>query len=39
MWMGGNVPPGYDADERTLVINPSEAETARHIFVLYRELG
>ena len=25
MWMGGNVPLGYDADERTLVINPAEA--------------
>jgi site-specific DNA recombinase len=22
MWMGGNVPLGYDASERTLVINP-----------------
>jgi DNA invertase Pin-like site-specific DNA recombinase len=27
MWMGGNVPLGYDADERALVINPAEAET------------
>ena len=27
MWMGGNVPLGYDASERTLVINPAEAET------------
>src|SRR5258706_7151986 len=24
MWMGGNVPLGYDANERTLVINPAE---------------
>jgi DNA invertase Pin-like site-specific DNA recombinase len=39
MWMGGNVPLGYDANERTLVINPAEAETVRHIFALYRELG
>ena len=39
MWMGGNVPLGYDPDERTLVINPAEAETVRHIFALYRELG
>jgi DNA invertase Pin-like site-specific DNA recombinase len=39
MWMGGNVPLGYDANERTLVINPAEAETVRRIFVLYRELG
>src|ERR1700737_4831049 len=39
MWMGGNVPLGYDASERTLVINPAEAETVRCIFPLYRELG
>ncbi|HEY2538272.1 MAG TPA: recombinase family protein, partial [Stellaceae bacterium] len=39
MWMGGNVPLGYDANERTLVINPAEAETVRCIFDLYRELG
>jgi hypothetical protein len=35
----GNVPLGYDASERTLVINPAEAETVRRIFALYRELG
>jgi site-specific DNA recombinase len=39
MWMGGNVPLGYDASERTLVLNPAEAETVRRIFNLYRELG
>src|SRR5712692_9206355 len=39
MWMGGNVPLGYDARERTLVINPAEAETVRRVFALYRELG
>src|SRR5438045_4736666 len=39
MWMGGNVPLGYDADGRALVINPAEAETVRGIFALYRELG
>jgi len=39
MWMGGNVPLGYDASGRTLVINPVEAETVRRIFGLYRELG
>src|SRR5215469_4093727 len=39
IWMGGNVPLGYDADKRTLVINPAEAETLRRIFALYRELG
>src|SRR5947208_5639059 len=39
IWMGGNIPLGYDANERTLVINPDEAETVRCIFALYRELG
>src|SRR6266852_439352 len=39
MWMGGNVPLGYDASERTLVVNPAEAETVRRLFALYRELG
>ena len=39
MWMGGNVPLGYDANERTLVINSAEAETVRRVFALYRELG
>src|SRR5438552_626013 len=37
--MGGNVPLGYDASERTLVINLAEAETVRRVFALYRELG
>ena len=32
MWMGGNVPLGYAARERTLIINPVEAETVRRIF-------
>src|SRR5207244_5710545 len=39
MWMGGNVPLGYDASERTLVVNAIEAEIVRRIFALYRELG
>src|SRR5947207_10073948 len=39
MWMGGSVPLGYDASERTLVINSAEAETVRRLFALYRELG
>src|SRR5207253_1047160 len=39
MWMGGNAPLGYDASERTLIINPAKAETVRCIFTLYRELG
>src|SRR6202049_2414356 len=39
MWMGGNVPLGYDASERTLIINPAEAGIVQRIFALYRELG
>ncbi len=39
MWMGGFVPLGYDAKDRTLVINVAEAETVRKIFDLYLELG
>src|SRR3954451_19731301 len=39
MWMGGNVPLGYDADKRALMMNPVEAETVRRIFALYREHG
>ena len=39
LWMGGLVPLGYDAKDRTLVINEAEAETVRTIFRLYLELG
>src|SRR5437867_6361928 len=39
MWMGGIVPLGYDASERTLVVNAAEAETVRRIFALYIKLG
>ncbi len=39
MWMGGCPPLGYDAQGRTLVVNPSEAETVRAIFRRYLELG
>lgn len=39
MWMGGFVPLGYDARDRALVINKEEAETVRHIFRRYLELG
>ena len=39
MWMGGNVPLGYNASERTLVVNPAAAETVRRIFALYLERG
>ncbi len=39
MWMGGNVPLGYDPHGRTLVINEAEAKQVRHIFQRYLELG
>jgi DNA invertase Pin-like site-specific DNA recombinase len=39
LWMGGLVPLGYDAHERTLVINEQEAGTVRILFRLYLELG
>ena len=38
MWMGGNVPLGYDVRDRRLVINESEAQTVRTIFDLYAKL-
>ena len=39
MWMGGYPPLGLDAVDRKLVINPQEADTVRHIFKRYAELG
>jgi DNA invertase Pin-like site-specific DNA recombinase len=39
MWMGGNVPLGYDVKERKLIVNEAEAETVRMIFRRYAELG
>ena len=39
MWMGGNLPLGYDLRDRQLVINDGEAETVRYIFQRYLELG
>jgi DNA invertase Pin-like site-specific DNA recombinase len=39
MWMGGNVPLGYRPNERTLEIEPEEAETVRMIFRRYLALG
>lgn len=32
LWMGGNVPLGYDADGRTLKINDKEATTIRALY-------
>ena len=39
MWMGGNVPLGYDVVDRKLIINAAEAATVRLIFRRYAELG
>jgi site-specific DNA recombinase len=39
MWMGGNVPLGYDVKDRKLVVNETEASTVRMIFRRYAELG
>src|SRR6202035_5748505 len=38
MWMGGNVPLGYDIKDN-LVVNEPEAATVRVIFQRYAELG
>jgi DNA invertase Pin-like site-specific DNA recombinase len=38
MWMGGNVPFGYDLSDRRLLINPTEAGHVGHIFNRYLEL-
>jgi site-specific DNA recombinase len=37
-WTGGTVALGYDARDKKLVVNKSEAETVRTIFRLYLEL-
>ena len=42
MWMGGLAPLGYDlptGGSRALVVNATEAETVRHLFRSYLELG
>jgi site-specific DNA recombinase len=39
MWMGGNVPLGYDVMDRKLIVNETEAGTVRTIFRRYAELG
>jgi DNA invertase Pin-like site-specific DNA recombinase len=39
MWMGGNIPLGYDLQDRKLVVNAKEAKTVEAIFRLYAELG
>jgi site-specific DNA recombinase len=39
MWMGGPVPLGYEVKDRKLLIKYPEAETVRHIYRRYVELG
>src|SRR5271168_4173559 len=39
MWMGGNLPLGYDVRDRELVVNEAEAETVRGIFQRYLVVG
>ena len=39
LWMGGFVPFGYRAKDRTLIIDKDEAETVRLIYSRYLELG
>ena len=39
MWMGGVVPLGYDAIDRKLVVNETEADTVRTVFNLYLSHG
>lgn len=39
MWMGGNLPLGYDVRDRQLVVNDAEADTVRLIFRRYLDLG
>jgi DNA invertase Pin-like site-specific DNA recombinase len=39
LWMGGNIPFGYDLDNRKLRVNPQEAAILRHIFERFVEIG
>ena len=39
LWMGGNVPLGYDPDGRTLQVNGGEAETVKALYDLYETHG
>jgi DNA invertase Pin-like site-specific DNA recombinase len=39
MWMGGFIPLGYDLKDRKLIINTKEAQTVKHIYRRYLELG
>ena len=39
MWMGGNMPLGYDVENRKLIVNKEEAKTVKLIYQRYLELG
>jgi len=39
LWMGGCVPLGYKVHDRKLLIKSDDAETVKHIFATYLELG
>ena len=39
LWMGGNVPLGYESENRVLRVVPEEAETVQRLFDLYELLG
>src|SRR5579862_2124025 len=39
IWMGGNVPLGYDRGQGKLIVNAIEAEQVRLIFATYLRLG
>jgi hypothetical protein len=39
LWMGGQPSLGYDVRDRKLVANEPEAQTVRHVFRRYAELG
>lgn len=39
IWMGGNLPLGYDVKDRKLFIVEEEAELVRHIYTRYHDLG
>lgn len=38
-WMGGTVPLGFDAQEKQLIVNDSEAMLVNHIYQRYLALG
>lgn len=39
MWMGGLPPLGFDAKDGKLIVNETEAESVRHIYRRYVQLG